>query len=462
MMNINFDEISGEVITRSNKKYDEAKLSWNRAIDVNPLIIINCYNEIDVINAIKFVKKNYLEFRIRSGRHSYEGYSTGENLVVIDVSNLKEISIDEDKGIVKLGGGVRNREAYEALGAKGYPFPGGGCPTVGVAGLILGGGWGYSSRYLGLACDSLLEIEMIDYKGNKLILNENINRDLFWACRGAGGGNYGVVVSLTLKLPEKVDMGTLIRINYKNINEEDAVKILENLQNLYRNLDYKMNLKTSLYNSKEDGIGIKLIGLFYGEDSEARKILKSITEVSEKIEADFDYMTILECNRWIQDSHPEYESYKSGGRFLYKELDAKDIRSLLDIIKERAKGSYYTAITLYGLGGKVKEISKAQTAFYYRDAKFILGFQTVWEDNKYKNNNKDWFLARYNIITELTEGAFVNFPLHELKNYEEEYFGANLKRLKEIKEKYDPNNFFIFPQVINGTNELLSDNTNKR
>ena len=82
------------------------------------------------------------------------------------------------------------------MGAKGHPFPGGGCPTVGVAGLILGGGWGYSSRFLGLACDSLLEVEMIDYKGNKLILNENSNSDLFWACRGSGGGNFGVVVSL--------------------------------------------------------------------------------------------------------------------------------------------------------------------------------------------------------------------------------------------------------------------------
>jgi len=461
-MKMNLEEISGEVLTRTNKKYDEAKLSWNRAIDFHPSLIINCFNEEDVINAINFVNKNSLEFRIRSGRHNYEGYSTGEDIVVIDVSNLKEININEEKGTVKLGGGIRNREAYEALGAKGYPFPGGGCPTVGVAGLILGGGWGYSSRYLGLACDSLLEMEMIDYKGNKLILNDKSNSDLFWACKGSGGGHYGVVVSLTLKLQEKVDMGTLIRINYKNINEEDAVKILENLQNLYRDLDYKMNLKTSLYNSKEDGIGIKLIGLFYGEDTEARKILKSITEVSEKIVADFDYMTILECNRWIQDSHPEYERYKSGGRFLYNDLDAKDIRSLLDIIKERAEGAYYTAITLYGLGGKVKEISKDASAFYYRDAKFILGFQTVWDDNKYKKNNIEWFLPRYKILTKITKGAFVNFPLHELKNYEEEYYGNNLKKLKEIKRKYDPRNFFRFPQVINGTNELLSDKNNKR
>lgn len=461
-MNMTFAEITGEVITRDSKKYEDARLSWNRAIDVHPLIIIYCYKEKDVINAIKFAKKNSFEFRIRSGGHSYEGYSTGENLLVIDVSNLKEINIDEDKKIVKLGGGVRNREAYEALGAKGYPFPGGGCPTVGVAGLILGGGWGYSSRFLGLACDSLLEVEMIDYKGNKLILNENSNSDLFWACRGSGGGNFGVVVSLTLKLPEKVNKGTLIRMNYKNIGEEDTIKILTNLQKLYKNLDCRMNLKTSIYNSKEEGTGIKIIGLFYGDAIEARKILKLVTEVSEKIQVNFDCMTVVECNRWIQDSHPEYEKYKSAGRFLYKDLKEEDILNLLDIIKERAEGAYYTAITLYGLGGKVKEIEKNDTAFYYRDAKFIVGFQSVWEDNKYKESNKKWFLPRYNRISKLTKGAFVNFPLHELKSFEEEYFGDNYRRLKKVKDKYDPNNFFTFPQGIKGANELLSDKNNKR
>ena len=121
-MNMTFAEITGEVITRDSKKYEDARLSWNRAIDVHPLIIIYCYKEKDVINAIKFAKKNSFEFRIRSGGHSYEGYSTGENLLVIDVSNLKEINIDEDKKIVKLGGELGIEKLMKLWGLRDTLF----------------------------------------------------------------------------------------------------------------------------------------------------------------------------------------------------------------------------------------------------------------------------------------------------------------------------------------------------
>jgi FAD binding domain/Berberine and berberine like len=447
---MDLSQVTGKVVTRNSEDYEKSRLCWNRTIDVNPLLIIYCYNEEDVINALKFAEKNSLAFRIRSGGHNYEGYSTGDNLLVIDISNLSKIYIDEENKTVKLGGGVRNREAYEALGSKGYPFPGGGCPTVGIAGLVLGGGWGYSSRYLGLASDSLLEIELIDYNGNKIIANENSNNDLFWACMGIGGGNIGVVVSLTLKLQGKVTNGTLIRINNKNISEEVAVKLVKTLQELYKSLDIRMNLKTAIYNSKTDGIGIKSIGLFYGDEIEAREILNSLTSINEKVELSFDYMPIVECNRWIQDSHPDYEKYKSTGRYLYNDLKEEDIKTLLNLIKERANGAYYTAISLYGLGGKVKEVDKINTAFYYRDAKFIVGFQSVWEEDKFAEENKRWVLDKFNTIKNLTKGSFVNFPLDELESYEEEYYGENLKKIKEIKSKYDPNNFFDFPQVVRG------------
>ena len=107
---------------------------------------------------------------------------------MIDVSKINSICIDEDRGYVKLGGGVRNREIYEALGNKGYPFPGGGCPTVGVSVLILGGGWGYSTRLFGLSCDTLIELELVNYNGEILTVNEKENEAFFWACRGGGGG----------------------------------------------------------------------------------------------------------------------------------------------------------------------------------------------------------------------------------------------------------------------------------
>ncbi len=448
MENISYTGLTGKIVTKDNCEYEESRLAWNRAIEKYPLVIIYCYNEQDIMNAILWAKKNSIEIRVRSGAHSYEGYSTGNDIAVIDISKMNEIYIDEDNGIVKIGGGVRNREIYEALGRKNYAFPGGGCPTVGVAGLILGGGWGYSSRFLGLACDSLIEAEVINYKGEKLIVNDVENSDLFWACKGSGGCNFGIITSMTIKLKEKIEMGTLIYMNYPNISAEDNIKVIEVLQNLYKNLDRRINLKTAIYNSVEKGRGVKLTGLFYGNSIDAREILSPLENITNSMEIKIEDMSILECNRYIQDSHPDHEKYKSTGRFVYKDYNYTELKRLIEIIDNPAEGADYTAITFYGAGGAISDIGKLDTAYYYRDAKFIMGIQSVWEEDKYAYINKEWVKENFKTIELITEGSFVNFPLHELNNYEDEYYGENIKRLKEIKKNYDPYNIFNYPQVI--------------
>ena len=448
MRSVDYSGLTGKIITKESFEYEESRLAWNRAIEKYPLVIIYCNNEEDVINAILWAKNNSIEIRVRSGAHSYEGYSTGNDVAVIDISKMNEIYIDENNGFARIGCGVRNREIYEALGSRNYAFPGGGCPTVGVAGLMLGGGWGYSSRFLGLACDSLIEVEMINYEGKKLILNEQSNSDLFWACKGSGGCNFGIITSMTIKLKEKIKMGTLIYINYPNISNEDNIKVIEVLQELYKNLDRRMNLKTAIYNSPERGRGVKLTGLFYGNSIEAREILNPLENITSSIETKIEDMSILECNRWIQDSHPDYEKYKSTGRFVYRDYNYDEIKQLIEIIDDPAEGSVYTAISFYGAGGAIADVDKLDTAYYYRDAKFIMGIQSVWEENKYADINREWVKSNFRSIEILTEGSFVNFPLDELDNYEKEYYGQNIKRLKEIKKQYDPYNVFNYPQVI--------------
>ena len=450
-MDLDFSEFKGKVISKVSSSYKEDTLSWNRAIKSKPNAILYCYNEEDVISGLNFVKKNNLDFRIRSGGHSYEGYSTGDDLIVIDISNLKNIIIDEKNKRVTFGGGIRNEEAYEALGNKNYPFPGGGCPTVGIVGLILGGGWGYSSRYFGLAADSLIEAKIINYKGEKVIANKDVNGDLFWALKGMGGGNIGVITSVTLKLENKVENGTLIRINYKSLSKDMAINILQVLQDLYKGLDIRINIKTAMYNSKSNGMGIKFTGLFYGNKEDCERILKPILDLGNSIEnkdVSLDYQSIFDCNKVIQFSHPDFESYKSTGRFLHNDLNKEELKRLYEIVNNQAEGSTYNAVTFYGLGGKIKKVESGESAFYYRNAKFILGFQSVWEEDIYAEINKDWVVNNFKFIKSITKGSFVNFPLKELENYEEEYYGDNLNRLREIKKNYDPSNFFSFPQVV--------------
>ena len=445
MYTYRFEELTGTVVTKDQHTYEESRQAWNRAIQKYPLVIVYCEEIVDIQNAIKWSLKYKVPFRIRSGTHHYEGYSTGNDLLVIDVSRMNKIYIDEDSQTVTIQGGARNREVYEAVCGLGYPFPGGGCPTVGVAGFTLGGGWGYSSRLLGLGCDNLIEVELIDYKGDRLAANTLKNEDLYWACRGGGGGNFGVITSLMFKLPEKMTMATLINIDYQRVEVEKVIEVAKAYQQFFKGLDLRLNLKMAMYNSQTKGKGVRLTGVFYGAKEEASRLLSQFKDATDY---QLDYMTVLEVNRAIQDSHPEFEMYKSGGRFIYRDYDDEELRHMLHVIQDRANGSIYTAITFYGLGGKVSDLTSDATAFYYRDANFILGFQSVWEESKYALANQKWMQAGFDKLVHYTKGSFINFPFSAQDDYEERYYGGNLSKLKMIKQKYDPHNIFSFEQSI--------------
>lgn len=445
---IDITGITGRVITREDLHYEESRTMWNRAIEKYPLLIVYCENSEDVKNAILWARMHEVAIRIRSGGHHYEGYSTGNDVMVIDVSGLSEIVVDEIGGYVTIGGGVRNRELYEALGQKGYAFPGGGCPTVGVAGFALGGGWGYSCRLLGLGCDHLKEVVLIDGKGHEIVANEESHKELFWALRGSGGGQFGVVVRMTFNLPPKRDKATLLRLEYHDVTLEEQIQMFELWQEKLPYLCPEVNFKLSFYHSKEKGRGILLIGIYYGDMEEAQSILEPFRRIGRHLHSMVEPMSVLEVNRWIQDAHPEYEHYKSSGRFVSKDFTKAEIKALLSMIEERAEGSVYTALSCYGLGSAVAKVPQEETAFYYRHSKYILGFQSVWEDNVYSSANKEWFLERFKRIETLTEGSFVNFPLGELENFEEAYYGEHTEQLRKIKAQYDEENVFSFAQSI--------------
>ena len=415
MEKVDFSKLTGDLVTRENIEYEKSIESWNRAIKKYPLGIVFCNNIYDVKNALEWAKENNIPFRIRVGRHNYEGYSIGNDVLVIDLSKMNNIIIDEENMKVTIEGGVKNEEIYEALCVLGYPFPGGGCPTVGVVGFALGGGWGYSSRLLGLGCDNLLEVKFINSKGKIVIANEYDNSDLFWASKGGGGGNFGVVISMTFKIPQKIEMATLIDIDYPNSEKEELVYVIRTLQKKFKNLDRRMNLKTAIYNSKDKGIGVKITGLFYGHKEEANEILLPF-KLPTRVNFNLSYMRVLEANRKIEYSHPPYEKYKSTGRFVFRDYDNCEIEKLIDIVSNRAEGAYYTAISFYGLGGAVKDVHKNSSAFKY--------------------------------IESITTGSFINFPFRDLKDYEEEYYGENKDKLREIRKKYDEDKFFAFEQGI--------------
>ncbi|MPQ43169.1 FAD-dependent oxidoreductase [Clostridium tarantellae] len=446
---------SKEIIKPGNSNYNRARQVWNRAIQKYPLAIAYCKNIGDVKECILWCRKNDIQFRIRSKGHSFEGYSVEDNLLTIDLSKMKYIKLDSTKNTITIQSGVTLGEIYNFLSPKGYPFPGGTCPSVGATVFSLGGGFGFSTRYLSLGCDSIEEIKLIDYKGRLITANRNSNSDLFWACKGSGGGHFGIVVCTTYKLFNKVNKVTLISLNYPTGSKNQQLAFFDTWQKWLLTADNRITFNIGIENSLKDGISIFGGGLFYGTPEEAKIIIKPLYDLA-KENMKFEHLNLLDAHSKITSLYPKCRSFKFTGRFVYEPFAVDELRNILGFItSDPPKGSTYTSVSFSGLGGKVMDFDKNTSSFAYRCAKFILGIQSVWNDNKckpgdasIKEANVNWIKDKFNYLYDLTNGCYVNFADNEISNYEKEFFDGNLSKLKKIKRKYDPLNVFKFPQSI--------------
>ncbi|MGL4820536.1 MAG: FAD-binding oxidoreductase [Bacilli bacterium] len=199
----------GEWLTPLSPGYDTARLEWNRRINRFPAIILYPETTEEVAEAVLYAHQSGLPVRVRSGGHNYEGYSVGDAVVVIDVHKLKKITFHEHTQTLVVGAGVRNEDVYGFLAPKGYLFPGGTCPTVGVSGLVLGGGWGLTVRQLGLGCDSLTAMTVVLPNGCIQTVSKTEHPSLFWVLQGGGNGNFGVVIDFTFQIHRAPSVVTL-------------------------------------------------------------------------------------------------------------------------------------------------------------------------------------------------------------------------------------------------------------
>lgn len=399
------------------------------------------------MEAVRYAVNQNMEISVRSGGHNYEGFCTGNRKLVIDTSCLKNMSICEPSHTVRIGSGVNNRELYQFLSEYGYPFPSGTCPTVSASGLTQGGGWGHSARMFGLTCDWLTEAELVDAHGNLITANETVHPDLFWALKGGGGGNFGVVTSLSYRLLPKYSKVTYIDIQYPGIDEKTALHFFRVWQKWVKKEEYRFTPNSRIFNSKKDGMGIFLRGFFYGTPKEAVKAVMPFLKIC-GARAVFRSVTFSEAVQNDAAVYPAYEKFRFAGRFSFGHYSDRQIKALLRLIKVRAKGGVYASIALYALGGRVRGKGPYDTAFYYRNADYMIGIETVWKEPKAQPQNLIWLHSRFQCLCSLTEGSYINFPYLGTGNYMNAYYGKNAARLAYIKKKYDPCNRFCFAQSI--------------
>ncbi len=445
MSTCSFDGLTGRVVTPDDPFYHEARQVYNRAVNRFPLAIVYCRNSSEVSNAVLWARKRDICLRIRSGGHNYEGYSTGNDVLDIDLSEMNQISIDEENRTLTIEGGVNNRQLYEFVSSRGYPFPGGTCPSVGVSGFVMGGGWGLSCRYLGLGCDSLLNFTMVNSEGRFITASSEENPDLFWACRGGGGGNYGIIVSLTFRLPKKIDKLTLVEIMYPVADQEKQAYFLLAWQEWLEHADPRITLVGRIFNSQEEGLSILSRGFFYGPPEAALGSIAPLLELG-GVKYRLKYVTFLEAVTIIGSFYPPFEAFLSASGFVKRELTECECLKLAGLINKRPTGSIYTGLSLYALGGRVSEVPTDSTAFYYRDARYIVWLNTVFENSK--GENALWVARQSGYLSSVTTGSYVNFPYEGLPCYLEEYYGSHVCRLKKVRKEYDPCKIFTYPQAI--------------
>ncbi len=433
--------LTGKVIWPCNPEYEQARQEYNRDIDEYPIAIVYCCNDQDVANAIIWSQRNQIMLRIRSGGHNYEGYSTGTGKLVIDTTLMNKVEIDTINNTVKVQAGTRLGKLYQILYDKGYAFAGGTCPTVAISGLVLGGGIGLSTRYLGLTADSLIEVEMVDAKGDVLIANQSFHSDLFWALRGAGGGNFGVVTSYIFKLQKKVDKITLIQLEWNN-NKRARFSFLSTWQKWLENLDRRISAFGRIYKQ-----GALLVAFFYGKPEEAQRILEPMLSIPNITLKNIEYVDFIDAINTIGSIYPKSDRFQDTGRFMYKYLTKAELCNIISILDE-APTDYDSLIKVYSLGGAVSDVNSKKTAFFYRQAKYIIAISSSWEKSYESSVNKEWVGEGFRYIKKLTCGSYVNFPYHNLRDYEIAYYGEYIRILHRVKEKYDPCTVFSFPQSI--------------
>jgi hypothetical protein len=447
---LDYSGLTGIVIVPGDPDYEESRQEFNRAIQKFPLAIVYCLAARDVSNAVRWARAHGASLRIRSGGHNYEGYSVGNAVLVIDVSRLVGITLDRSCRTLTVQTGVKNQQLYAFLANTGYIFPGGSCPAVGISGYALGGGWNFFARYLGLGCDSLVEVQMVDWEGELLTAKEDSNSGLFWACRGGGDGNFGVIVSLTFRLPPKsvrTEMVTYFTLNQPNASAQIQERFLSVWQQWLPCLDWRMSLRPSLYNSREDGRAIFSRGIFFGKPEEARCLLQPLIKAA-NLKLEMKYTTFINATAILGASYPPSEMFQSTGRFVNTEYDSCEISRIVSLLDCRAEGLELIELGLYALGGRISEVPSNATAYFYRDAQYILGMQAVWTDPRYAGVGRAWVAEAFDTIAPLTVGSFVNFPYDCIPDYEKAYYGGNLPRLRAVKVAYDPQDVFHYPQSI--------------
>jgi len=467
-------DLSGTLVRPGEAAYTVAKRQFDPRFDsLHPAGIAYCHDPHDVSTCLAFVRKYGVPVAARSGGHSYAGWSSSSGLIV-DVTPMAGVNVSgTDPTTATVGAGTHLVDFYNGLSAHGRVVPGGSCPTVGIAGLTLGGGVGVVSRAYGLTSDNLTSLQIVTADGVLRTCSASSNPDLFWACRGGGGGNFGVVTSFTFATHPT----SQIILFFLSWPWSQAARVISAWQSWAPHAPDE--LWSNLHLAAAPGGSIPTIevgGTYLGSVSAASALLEKLyaaagsdpsspfLEVSPSwlhamlVEAGCASLTVNECHLPTQNPAGQLSRASEFAKsdFFTKPLSSQGIGTLLSGVEslQRVSGAPGGAggIAFDALGGAVNRIAPGATAFVHRDALFQAQYTTTWPVGSASAGvarQHAWQQSFWQSMRPYVSGqAYQNYIDPALTNWRQAYYGANYNRLTQVKGTYDPDRVFTFPQAV--------------
>jgi FAD/FMN-containing dehydrogenase len=408
---------------------------------VLPLAVVRPRDEADVARVVRWSAQTHVPVVARSGGHSYGGWSTTHG-VVVDLAHLAAVSAVAGRATV--GPGARLGLVYLRLAGHGVAVPAGTCPTVGVGGHVLGGGFGLASRAWGLACDNLVSVRVVTAAGRILAASPTSHSDLFWACRGGGGGNFGIATSFEFRT-HPVGDGSYFVATWPWQQVED---VLDGYLRWAPTTDRRLGSVCRLA-AGPGGPTVQVFGQLLGPVADLNALLAELKPpAASLVVAPSAWLDLV--RRWAGClghvlpgcAAPASQPFAGSSSYLRAVPSPRLLAAFRQAVE--ARGTQSGALLIDAYGGAVNAVAPAATAFVHRRDLACVQYFAVGGASA-----RSWVeAARTALAPSMTGEAYVNYCDPALPGFLRAYYGANLARLVAVKRRYDPGRLFRFPQGV--------------
>lgn len=452
-----FNQFKGQIIRPDDADYETARRVWNGVIDKYPALIVRPVDTDDVSLAVTLARKSNLLLSVRGGGHNVAGHATNDGGLVIDLSSMKKIEVDPVQRIARAQGGVTWGELDAATQVYGLAAPGGVFSKTGIAGLTLGGGLGWLRNTYGLSCDNLIGAEVVTADGQVIRASAQENADLLWGLRG-GGGNFGVVTTFEYQL-HPVGPEVMFVFAFHEVESEDRMKeALRFFHDFTSQAPLEVNtiFAFGMIPPEPDHFPVELHGrrfalfgaMYAGSVETGKRALQPLLDFGEPMLDASGVKPYIEVQQTFDHDYPD------GMRYYWKSLNLQALdETIIDRIVDHARRqvSPYSTTDLWHIGGAIRNSGAQDSAFFGRNAAYIINPEANWITPDDDAANIAWVRNFVAAMADFSDGSrYLNFPGFQEEGDEmmQKAFASQYQRLAALKQKYDPQNLFRLNQNI--------------